>query len=64
MNGWSIKINIKLAKCPDGTQIPPSLTVKYLGLTLDRRLTRAPPHQSRKTRLKTRLRMVKTINTP
>jgi hypothetical protein len=70
-NKWRIKINqtklnqttftLKLGHCPPvtlcGTQIPFTLTVKYLGLTLDRLLTWA--HHTRAKILQ--LTLLKTL---
>lgn len=72
---WCFKINqsksvhitftLKLAPCPAvtlfGIQIPPSSNVKYLGLTLDRRLTWAQNIQAKISQLDSRLQMLKTL---
>lgn len=72
---WRVKINqtksihttftLRLSPCPEvsiyGTQIPTSSTVKYLGLTLDRRLTWAPHLKSKRQNLNLRLRLLKTF---
>lgn len=57
---------LRISPCPEvsiyGTQIPTSPTVKYLGLTLDRRLTcMAPLLKSKKQNLNLRLRLFKTF---
>jgi len=72
---WRFKINqsksihttfaLRLSPCPEvsifGTQIPTSSTVKYLGLTLDRRLTWAPHLKTKRLNLNYRLRLLKTF---
>ncbi|KAL4111982.1 hypothetical protein QTP88_015835 [Uroleucon formosanum] len=72
---WRFKINqsksihttftLRLSPCPEvsiyGTQIPTSSIVKYLGLTLDRRLTWAPHLRSKRQNLNLRLRLLKTF---
>ncbi|KAL4091433.1 hypothetical protein QTP88_026125 [Uroleucon formosanum] len=72
---WRFKINqsksihttftLRLSPCPEvsiyGTQIPTSSTVKYLGLTLDRRLTWAPHLRSKRQNLNLWLRLLKTF---
>ena len=74
-NNWRIKVNqsksihttftLKLGHCPAvtlfGTEIPSTPTVKYLGLTLDRRLTWAHHTRVKRLQLNLRLRMLKTL---
>jgi len=74
-NNWRIKVNqtksnhttftLKLGHCPAvtlfDTQIPSTQTVKYLGLTLDRRLTWAHHTRVKILQLNLRLRMLKTL---
>jgi len=74
-NNWRIKVNqtksnyttftLKLGHCPAvtlcGTQISSTPTVKYLGLTLDRRLTWAQHTRVKRLQLNLRLRMLKTL---
>ena len=54
-----------LSPCPElyifDTQIPTSSTVKYLGLTLDRRLTWAPHLKTKRQNLNQRLRLLNTF---
>lgn len=72
---WRLKINqsksmhctftLRPSLCPavfiHGIPIPSSQTVKYLGLTLDRRLTWAHHIKSKRTNLNSRLRLLKTF---
>lgn len=70
---WRFKINqsksihstfvLRLSPCPEviyGTQVPTS-TFKYLGLTLDRRLTWAPHLKTKRLNFNCRLRLLKTF---
>jgi len=75
---WRFKVNQtksihttftpKQAQCPAVTlydiQIPSTHTVKYLGLTLDRRLTWAHHIKIKRLQLNSRLRMLISYNTP
>jgi len=72
---WRFKINqaksvhttftLRLAPCPEvslfGTQIPSSPKVKYLGLTLDRRLTWAHHIKTKTSQLNSRLQIIKSL---
>ncbi|KAL4119135.1 hypothetical protein QTP88_011986 [Uroleucon formosanum] len=72
---WRLKINqsksvhttftLRLSPCPAvsiyGTQIPNSQTVKYLGLTLDRRLTWAQHTKLKRLNLNSRFRLLKSF---
>jgi hypothetical protein len=72
---WRLKINqsksmhctftLRPSPCPavsiHGIPIPNSQTVKYLGLTLDRRLTWAHHIKSKRINLNSRLRLLKTF---
>ncbi|KAL4098126.1 hypothetical protein QTP88_022788 [Uroleucon formosanum] len=72
---WRFKVNqtkshhttftLKLGHCPPvtlyGTQIPMTSKVKYLGLTLDRRLTWAQHTRVKRLQLNLRLRMLKSL---
>jgi hypothetical protein len=74
-NNWRIKVNqtkpnhttftLELGQCPAvtlyGTQILITPTVKYLGLTLDRRLTWAQHTRAKRLQLNLRLRMLKSL---
>lgn len=57
-------LTLRLAPCPSvsmyGTQIPSSPPVKYLGITPDRRLTRAQHIRSKRHNLNHRLRSLNT----
>ncbi|KAF0740823.1 Uncharacterized protein FWK35_00022202 [Aphis craccivora] len=54
-----------MASCPNvtlyGIQIPPSQSVKYPGLLLDRRLTWAQHTKSKRLKLSNRLRMLSSL---
>jgi len=72
---WRFKVNqdksfhptftIKMAPCPNvtlyGIQIPPSQSVKYLGLLLDRSLTWAQHIKSKRLQLNNRLRTLSSL---
>jgi hypothetical protein len=74
-NNWRIKVNqtksnhtifaLKLGHCPAVflfyTQISSTQTVKYLGLTIDRRLTWAHHTRIKRLQLNLRLRMLKIL---
>ncbi|VVC30826.1 Pre-C2HC domain,Reverse transcriptase domain [Cinara cedri] len=72
---WRIKVNqskslhttftLRLTPCPmvslDNIQIPSSQTAKYLGLTIDRRLTWSHHIKTKRLALNARLRILKTL---
>jgi len=72
---WRVNINqsksihttftLRLAPCNEvliyGTQIPSAISAKYLGLTLDKRLTWAPHIKEKRVKLNLRLRLLKNL---
>ncbi|VVC42096.1 Reverse transcriptase domain [Cinara cedri] len=68
---WRIKVNqskslhttftLRRTPCPMVSQIPSSQTAKYLGLTIDRRLTWSHHIKTKRLALNARLRILKTL---